>query len=244
VPDEKLRGKFAAIMRHTFMLLSLSIVLFTGCSSGQITKDQPITANSGSGVIVLGIDLQSDFKSPSFHFLRYDPLTGKVDPKGRKVVTRSNEDLSSGQKFGAVMSGQTSLAKGRQYFVFELPPGEWILSSVSGYYSDGVYQSYSTTSYLSRGTIAFPSAAGVARYLGEYRVTGRFGEAMQLHVLGEEQDAAKAALAKYPHIELPLQASRPSTVTYSCETMKLFMSGEETCNWKTITVAVSSPPAR
>jgi hypothetical protein len=224
-------------MRH-IATLSLAIVL-TGCSSGQLSKDQPLSATSNSGVIVLGMDLQSAFKSPTFGFLRYDPGTGKVDPSGMKLVTRSQEDLSAGQKFGAVMSGQTSLAKGHQYFVFELPPGEWIMSHVGGVFSDG-YRSYSATSYMSKGTIAFQSGTGVARYVGEYRVTGNFGETLQLHVLDENADAAQAALKKYPNITMPLQAAKPSIVPFSCETVKNFMGGEETCKWKTITVKIGS----
>jgi hypothetical protein len=231
------------IMRRIPLLATLSILVLTGCSSGQITKDQPISANSNSGVIVLGMDLQSDFKSPLFNFLRYDPRTGKVDPQGMKHVSRSKEDLTGGQKFAAAMTGQTSLPLGRQYFVFELPPGEWILSSVSGSYNDGLGSSYSATSYMSKGTIAFQSGPGTARYVGEYRVVGKLGEPLQLHTLGDDLGSAEAALKKYPHIEMPLQASKPSTATFSCETTKLFMSGAETCKWKTITVQVASPPA-
>jgi hypothetical protein len=234
-----IRGRLTRIMRHIAALLSLSILL-TACSSGQLSKDQPLSATSNSGVIVLGMDLQSDFKSPVFGFLRYDPRTGKVDQSGVKTVTRSQEGLSAGQKFGAVMSGQTSLAKGHQYFVFELPPGEWILSSVSGTFSDGVYRSYSATSYMSKGTIAFQSGTGVAHYVGEYRVTGNFGESLQLHVLDENADAAQAALKTYPNITMPLQGAKPSMATFSCETMKNFMTGEEMCKWKTITVKVGS----
>jgi hypothetical protein len=228
-------------MRHLLKLASV-LILLTGCSSGQLTKDQPVSVNSNSGVVVLGMDLQSDFKSPTFGFLRYDPQTGKADPKGLKLVSRSKEDLTGAQKFAAAMSGQTSLAKGRQFFVIELPPGEWILLSVSGFYSDGLSSSYSATSYFSKGTIAFSSTAGAARYLGEYRVTGRFGEAFDLHTLGEDLAAAQAEFKKYPNIELPLQASEPLKASFSCETKKILWGGEM-CQWKTVTVQRAASPA-
>ena len=230
-------------MRHQFTLVSLAIFVLIGCSSGQLTKDQPIAATSNSGVIVLGMDLQSDFKSPTFTFLRYDPRTGKVDlQNGVKTVSRSKDDLSGGQKFAAAMTGQTSLSKGRQYFVFELPAGEWILSSVSSYYNDGLGNSYSAASNMSKGTIAFPSSAGVARYVGEYRVVGKLGEALELHALDEDLGAAQTELKKYPHIELPLQPSKPSTATYTCEKTKILW-GPETCVWKTVMVQITPPPA-
>ena len=230
-------------MRPTNLFVTLSTILLTSCSSGQLTKDQPISANSSSGVVVLGVDLQSDFKSPTFTFLRYDPGTGKVIPQGLKHVTPSKEDLTGGQKFAAAMTGQTSLPKGRQFFVIELPQGEWVLYSVSGFYSDGLAHSYSSTSFFSKGTVAFQSTSGVARYLGEYRVVGNFGEAMDLQILGDDLGAAQEAFKKYPRIELPLQASKPSRATFSCETMKNFMNGQELCKWKTVMVQVAAAPA-
>src|SRR3954467_13128684 len=112
-------------MHQVPKIVSLAILVLTASRAGQLTQDQPISSNSNSGVIVLGMDLQSDFKSPLFNFLRYDARTGKVDPQGVKSVSRSKADLTGGQKFAAAMTGQTSLARGREYFVFELPPGEW-----------------------------------------------------------------------------------------------------------------------
>ena len=172
-----------------------------------------------------------------------DPGTGKVIPQGLKHVTPSKEDLTGGQKFAAAMTGQTSLPKGRQFFVIELPQGEWVLYSVSGFYSDGLAHSYSSTSFFSKGTVAFQSTSGVARYLGEYRVVGNFGEAMDLQILGDDLGAAQEAFKKYPRIELPLQASKPSRATFSCETMKNFMNGQELCKWKTVMVQVAAAPA-
>jgi hypothetical protein len=230
-------------MRTSLPLSCLTVLLLTACASGQLTKDQTVSATGNSGIIVLGMDLQSDFKSPLFIFRRYDPRTGKVDPDGVKSVSTSMEDLSGGQKFAAAMSGATSLPKGRQYFVFELPPGEWFLYCVTGYYNNGLGSAYSATSFLSKGTLAFESGAGVARYLGEYRVTGKFGDNLQLQTLDEDLTAAQSELKKYPHIEMPLQSSKPATATFSCEMKKIFMSSEETCQWKTVTVQVAGPPA-
>lgn len=228
-------------MRHIPLLAGI-LALLTACSSGQLKKTQPVSAQTSIGVIVLGMDLQSDFKSPTFGFLRYDPQSGKVDTTGIKLVSRSKEDLTAAQKFGAVMSGQTSLARGRQYFVFDLPPGEWILFSVSGFYSDGMVSSQSATSYFNKGTVSFSSAEAVARYVGEYRVSGRFGEALEVQTLADDLVAAQAEFKKYPQIDLPLQATKPSRATFSCE-MKKILWGGPMCQWKTVTVQMAASPA-
>jgi hypothetical protein len=225
-------------IRRGLFLLSLTVLL-TGCSSGQLLKDQPISANSASGVIVMGVDLQSDFKSPNLRFLKFDPVTGKVDPAGAKNVTRSQEGLTGAQKLGAVMSGQTSLATGKQYFVFERPPGDWFLFSIAGSYSDGVYRSYSAISHMSKGTVAFQSSPGTARYIGEYGVSGKFGEPIRMATLDENFDAAQAELKKYPHITLPLQPSKPSDATFTCEMKKLPLGSEEICQRKTVVLKVT-----
>jgi len=227
-------------MKIRLGLLLLSLTGFiSGCSSGQLLKDQPITANSTSGVIVMGVDLQSDFKSPNLTFLKFDPSTGKVDATNAKSVTRSKEGLTGAQKFGAVMTGQTSLAKGRQYFVFELPPGDWFLSSISGSYSDGVYSSYSAVSHLTEGTVAFQSSPGTASYIGEYGVAGRFGEPIRMVTLDQDFEAAQAELKKYPNIALALQASKPSHATLACEFKKVPLSSVEYCQWKTAVLTVA-----
>lgn len=227
------------MMPRRELLLAYALLVLAGCSSGQLQKDRQISANSSSGVIVLGMDVQSDFRAPLFEFLKFDPRTGKVDPEGVKRVTPSTENLTGAQKFGAAMTGQSSRPTGHQYFVFELPAGEWFLYSISGYYSDGLSASYSATSYLSKGTVVFQSRAGTASYLGEYRVTGKFGAAMDLQTLDGNLDAAQTELKKYTNIVLPLEASKSTLATFSCEMKKLFMSSEEVCQWKTVVVAVS-----
>jgi hypothetical protein len=224
-------------IRLNLLLLSLT-GFFTACGSGQLLKDQPLSANSASGVIVMGVDLQSDFKSPLLVFLKFDPGTGKVVPGAVKSVTPSKEGLTGAQKFGAVMSGQTSLPRGKQYFVFELPPGDWFFYSISGSYSDGLSSSYSAVSYMSEGTIAFQSSPGTARYVGEYGVTGKFGEAIRMLVLDQNHDAAQAELRKYPNITLPLQASKPSDATFTCEFKSVLMSSAKFCQSKTVVLKV------
>lgn len=228
-------------MRQLTIPAVLSILVLTGCASGQLSRDQPVSTSSSSGVIVLGMDVQSEFRAPRFTFMRYDPRTGQADPDSTKSVTPGTDDLSSQQKFAAAMTGQSSRPRGRQYFVVELPPGEWFLYYISGFYSDGLANSYSATSFLSKGTIAFPSSAGVARYLGEYRVTGRFGEALRLEVLADDPAAAQAALEKYPHIELALQPEKPALTAFSCVMKTLFMSKDQVCDHKTVKLAVFDP---
>ena len=225
-------------IRLNVFLLSWTALL-GGCSSGQLLKDQPISANSASGVIVMGVDLQSDFKSPSLAFLRFDPATGKVDSTSVKSVSRSKEGLTGAQKFGAVMTGQTSLAKGKQYFVFELPPGDWFLSSISGSYSDGLYSSYSAVTHMTEGTIAFRSGPGTASYIGEYGVTGKFGQPIRMVTLEQNFDAAQVELKNYSNITVPLQASKPSNATLACEFKKVPLSSVEYCQWKTAVLTVA-----
>lgn len=73
------------IVQRTWLVLPAAVVLASCASQGQFDRNAAFSESSSGSLVVLGVDIQSDFKNPALVFRKYDPQTGKIDPKG--VVT-------------------------------------------------------------------------------------------------------------------------------------------------------------
>jgi hypothetical protein len=223
---------------HPSFISALIVVLFTGCvtQSGQVERDALFSASSDAALFIFGVDLQSKFKSPDLIFRKYDPLTGKVDKNGSLHVTPRIDKLTSGQKFNAAMSGQSSRPGGHDYFVINLAPGDWFLWAMSGFYNDGLGTSYSSTTYFSKGTFVLTAKAGVASYIGEFVVRGSYGENMILAPAPANFAAAQAELRTFTNVTQELVEFVPKKKTFSC-TSKQVLWEKVACDGDSVVVS-------
>jgi hypothetical protein len=216
--------------------LALLMVLIGGCvtTGGQMERTAAFTSASETALFVFGVDVQSAFKSPSLVFMRYDPATGLAIARSARHVMPRQDHLSTGERFGAAMTGQQSLPTGRSLFVIELPAGNWVLWCVSGYASNGVV-SYSSVSYLSRGTLALHAVPGKASYIGEYEINGDIADNLGLVELPRRFDKSRSELASFGNVQVELESVRPEVRKFSCEPRTVLLSKVE-CAQETVTV--------
>lgn len=226
-------------MRRIPRLLSLLFALacLSGCviTGGQIDRDKPFTSASPGALLVFGVDVQSQYKSPSLVFLQYDPATGKGLPESTRHVSPRQDDLSAGQRFGAFMTGQQSLPNRRSLFVVELPAGDWILWCVTGYMNDGLGTSTSSVSYMAQGTLAVKAEPGKATYVGEFEINGEFGDDLQLVELPRSFDKARSDLAAYQNVQVELQDTPFDNRRFTCERRRVMLT-ETPCARDTVIV--------
>jgi hypothetical protein len=211
------------------------VIFATGCVSqrGQMDRNAPFSAGSDTALVMFGVDIQSSFKSPTLTFLQFDPTTRHALKSSYSAEPRIDK-LTDGQKFAGAMTGQNALPGGHNYFVISLPPGEWLLYQISGFYSDGAY-SYSSTTSLSKGTIVVSAHAGTATYVGEFLVTGRYGEDMRLTVAPANFVAAKNELATFKNVKQELIESIPHARAFSCSDTQGVL-GKTQCYWASVVV--------
>lgn len=208
-------------MRRIPRLLSLLLALasLSGCviTGGQIDRDQAFTRSSATALLVFGVDVQSQYKSPGLTFIQYDPSTGQGLPEHSRHVNPRQDDLSAGERFGAFMTGQQSLPNRRSLFVVELPAGDWILWCVTGSMSDGFGNSVSSISYLAHGTLAVKAEPGKATYVGEFEINGEYGDDLQLVELPRRFDKAKGDLAAYRNVQVELENVPFESRRFTCD---------------------------
>jgi hypothetical protein len=213
-----------------FLAVTLASLL-SGCvmSQGQLRRDADFSAQSPHALLMFGVDIQSNYKSPLLTFRKYDPQTGKVDLSDLYHASPRTDQMSGGQKFGAAMSGQSSRPGGHDYFVIGLPPGDWFLWAMSGFYSDGVAASYSSTTFFSNGTIVIHATPGTASYIGEYSVAGKFGEDLILAPAASNFAAAQSELRTFPNVRQELIEVVPRQMKFTC-VEKLSIVGKFPCD--------------
>jgi hypothetical protein len=114
------------------------------------------------------------------------------------------EQLTGGQKLGAYLTGRDPRPVGTVYFVINLPPGEWFLWRVSAVHQDGLGTTYTTTTVLSDGTILISSKPGVALYVGDFVLNGRYGENLTLVRAPRNFAAARAELDTFSGVRVKL----------------------------------------
>ncbi len=215
-----------------WVLIAL-ICLMSGCTSmGQLGKDQEFNRNSSNGLVVLGVNVQGDFKSPRLTFIQYDPVSGMVNSKTKFEIEPRMDALTDSEKFSAFMSGQSSRPGGHDYFIFEVPPGEWILVSINGTYIGGGVQNYISNTFFNKGTFTFSVRQGVALYGGEFDVRGRFGYPFM--IVSQKPDIASASekLKSFNNIHEALSESLAKSATFSCKSQLI----SDKCDLETIVV--------
>jgi hypothetical protein len=211
---------------------------FSGCvtSSGQLSRDTAFSSSSTYALMMFGVDVQSDFKSPLLVFRKYDPQTGKVDLSGIYHASPRIDGLTDDQKLAAAMTGQNSRPGGHGYFVIGLPEGDWFLWAMSGFYSNGLGTSYSSTSYFSSGTIAIKAKAGEASYLGEFVVSGKYGSNLKIMPTKANFAAAQLELQSFARVDRQLIDAPPTKKKFACSE-QLILWSKTPCGPKTIVVS-------
>lgn len=202
------------------------LLVMAGCASGQVLRTAAFSSESKTTLVVFGLDVQSNFKTPTLVFRRYDPRTGKVDLKGEVRASPRSDKLTGGQRLAAALTGQDARPGGHGYFVLELPEGSWFLCCLSGFYNDG-FTSYSSNTYFSEGALVLQSQAGTAAYLGEYMVSGRYGENLRIEPLPANLPAAQSELDTFANVKAALAAIEPQTKPFSCESKVVLFSKVE-----------------
>jgi len=197
-------------------------------------NDPAFTSASPTSLFVFGVDVQSQYKSPSLVFLKYDPTTGKAIARSARHVSPRQDDLPAGQRIGAALTGQQSLPNGRSLFVVDLPAGDWVLWCISAYYNNGLGTSYSSVSYLAKGTITLHAAPGQATYIGEYEINGDVGGDLALVELPRRFDKTRGDLASF-QIQVELQNTEIESRTFTCERKTILLS-ETPCAGETVVV--------
>jgi hypothetical protein len=200
------------IMKRLSSLTALFLMasLLGGCATSEVKPSDAFTAASDTSLVVLGVEVKSVYKQPQLAFIKYDPVTGKSDPSGRVFASRP---LTSKEKLRVGLLGQRALSGGHSYFVFRMPPGDWMLMAVHGNFN-GMAEAHSL---LSEGTIAFTTRPGAAIYVGEYAVTGNLSGPLSIAQLQSDLAAAQAELDSYPGAEVKLSYVEPTHVRFTCE---------------------------
>jgi hypothetical protein len=204
------------VLRTTFSACLLTLITLAGCATGQMDRKAEFTASSATSLVVFGVDVASRFKSPNLVFRKYDPATGQVDLAGVYYASPRTDKLTGGQKFAAFMTGQDSRPGGHDYFVINLPPGEWFLWCVSGFHNDGLGTSYSATTYFVEGTMLISSKPGAALYLGEFVLNGAYGQNLKLAPAPRNLGAAQAELDTFSGVQVKLVDLEPEVRSFTC----------------------------
>lgn len=213
----------------------LVLLALCGCASpGEFRRTAEFTADSKTALVVFGVDVQSKFKSPTLIFRRYDPQTGKADMTGEVRAEPRTDQLTGGQRLAAALTGQDARPGGHGYFVVELPPGNWFLCCLFGFYNDG-FTSYSSTTFFSQGALVLEAQTGTAAYLGEYVVDGKYGENLRLSPLPRDLPAAQKELESFVNVKAQLVEVELQTKPFSCESKVVLFSKVE-CVFKTMVV--------
>jgi hypothetical protein len=215
----RLKSKAGAMLKATGWIVAVfGGFLLGGCATndGQIERAATFTSASRSSLFVLGVDVQGSFRHPKLTLVQYDSRTGKVIAGSARSVEPRTDQVPVGTKLGAaVLGGRQTLPTGRSLFVFELPPGDWLLWSVSARVSG-----YSSDTTLAPGTIALRGRPGGAAYIGEFEIQGDIGENLQLTELPRRFDKSRADLASFPNIQVPLDNVEPELREFTCERNK------------------------
>lgn len=186
----------------------VAVLLLAACAMTQPERKAELAPTSTTALVMFGVDMQSGLENPALTFRKYDPSTGKVDPSALVNATRWRDERTRGQKKGPPAE--------HSYLVLQLPPGNWFLWAISGYYSDGEGNSYSVTSFPSEGTIAFATEPGVAMYVGEYTISGKPGETQVLSMLPADLNAAKAKFDPSADGQTQLALVQPAKKRFTC----------------------------
>lgn len=191
------------------------VFLLAGCATndGQIERTAMFTSASRSALFVFGVDVQGSFRHPKLTLVQYDAATGKVIGGSARSVEPRTDHVPVSTKLGAAaLGGRQTLPVGRSLFVIELPPGDWLLWSVSA-----SVRGYSSDTTLAPGTIVLRGQPGRAAYIGEFEIQGDIGEDLQLIELPRRFDKSQADLASFPNIHVPLDNVEPELGEFTCE---------------------------
>lgn len=221
-------------LRHLWLLSTAA--LLAACGSGQASRDVQFDQSSAQALLVMGVDVRSDYKRPSFLVRMFDPETGQP-MKPQKTIHPRDDILTAGQKFSAYFTGQDARPGGHSYFVFELSAGHWFLEQVNGMYNDG-FTSYSSTVQFSRGTPTFEAVPGRVTYLGEYALAGSYGGGLSLMQLPADVERARTELNSFSQVSSEMTFVEPKVRSYECVKTRILW-GEKKCARSEMVIDIS-----
>jgi len=193
---------------HKQALIILSILFLFGCSDHQMKKDAVFNKSSQSGVIVLGVILDTPYVNPSLIFRKYDPNTSSA----------SKNETFIAQPEGSNLQAQLDYrAKDIQpdVFVLNMPAGHWFLECISASKNDGRTIN-SNSSCFSLGTIAFKVEEGRASYIGEYTIKSWFSGGIKIKKLADNVEKGREKLKGFKYVDADLELQKPSIIKYEC----------------------------
>jgi len=221
-------------------LLSIFSVLglLTACASstGQVDPAAHFDTQNENALMLLGLDVPRNYKDLTIKLRQFDPITGEALDK-EKEVKPSNRDLSNGRNFIVTMTRGADMPSEKDYYVFELEPGNWFIEHIRRPVSDG-FTAYASVTMLNKGTIAFQTSGGQILYLGEYATTGANALDQELHVNEPNLGKAKSYLKNFANIQGEPMNADVSILAYDCPLKRNFL--HVGCDLKNLTLEVNA----
>lgn len=216
------------------ILAVMGFLTACGTTTGQVDQTAHFDAQSKNVLILLGLDVPAYYKDLTINFRQYDPTTGKA-LKTEKKIKPSHRDLSSRKSFITNLTGGADMPTEKNYYVFELEPGNWFIEHISRPINDG-FSAYASITMLSKATIAFEAPAGQILYLGEYTTTGVNALDQELYVNEPRLSNATSYLKNFSNIRGEPVSANVRVIAYDCPPESLFY----VCDLKNLTLDINT----